>query len=138
MSKTWVKRTEDVKRDWKLIDAEGQSLGRLASLVVPHLTGKNKADYAPHVQCGDFVIVINADKLKLTGKKSLQKKYYTHSRYVGSLKERQAKDLSSIEMLHLAVKGMLPKNTHRDKVLKRLKIFKQSEHPIQNRKLISV
>lgn len=138
MSKTWIKRTEDVKRDWKLIDADGRSLGRLASLAVPHLIGKNKPDYTPHVQCGDFVIVINADKIKLTGKKMEQKKYYTHSRYVGSLKERQAKDLSSTELIHLAVKGMLPKNTHRDKVLKRLKIFKQSEHSYQNRKLISV
>ena len=138
MSKTWVKRTEDVKRDWKLIDADGKSLGRLASLAAPHLTGKNKPDYTPHVQCGDFVIVINADKIKLTGKKMEQKKYYTHSRYVGSLKERQAKDLSSTELIHLAVKGMLPKNTHRDKVLKRLKIFKQTEHSYQNRKLISI
>ena len=138
MSKTWVKRSEDVKRDWKIIDADGKSLGRLASLTVPHLTGKNKPDYTPHVQCGDFVIIINADKLKLTGKKRIQKKYYTHSRYVGSLKERQAKDLSSVELVHLAVKGMLPKNTHRDRMLQRLKIFKQSEHSYQNRKPLSV
>lgn len=138
MQKTWVKKTEDVKRVWKLIDADGKSLGRLASLATPHLTGKNKPDYMPHVQCGDFVIVINADKVKLTGKKWTQKKYYTHSRYVGSLKERQAKDLSSSELIHLAVKGMLPKNTHRDKILKRLKIFKQAEHSFQHRKPISI
>jgi len=138
MSKTWIKRTEDVKRDWKLIDAEGKSLGRLASLTVPHLTGKNKPDYTPHVQCGDFVIVINADKVKLTGKKKIQKKYYTHSRYIGSLKERQAKDLSSIELIHLAVKGMLAKNTHRDKILKRLKIFKESEHSFKHRNPVIV
>ena len=138
MLKTWVKRNEDVKRNWKLIDAEGKSLGRLASLAVPHLTGKNKPDYTPHVQCGDFVIVINADKLKLTGKKWSQKKYYSHSGYVGSLKERQAKDISSSELVHLAVKGMLPKNTHRDRTLKRLKIFKTAEHSYQHRKPISV
>ncbi|MBC6415710.1 MAG: 50S ribosomal protein L13 [Bdellovibrionales bacterium] len=128
MSKTWVKKTKDVKRAWKLIDAKGQSLGRLASLVVLHLTGKNKVDYTPHVQGGDFVIVINSDQVKLTGKKRIQKKYYTHSRYVGSLKERQAKDLSSVELIHLAVKGMLPKNTHRKQFLKQLKIFKESQH----------
>ena len=138
MSKTWIKRTEDVKREWKLIDADGKSLGRLASLTIPHLTGKNRVDYTPHVQCGDFVIVINADKVKLTGKKLLQKKYYSYSGYVGSLKERQAKDLSSEEMIHFAVKGMLPKNTHRDKILKRLKIFKQSNHSFEHRKPISI
>ena len=137
-TKTWVKRSEDIQRDWKIVNAEGQSLGRLASLVVPHLIGKNKPDYTPHVMSGDFVIVINSDKVKLTGKKWTQKKYYRHSRYVGSLKERQAKDLSSIELIEFAVKGMLPKNTHRDRALKRLKIFKSTEHKYKDKTLISI
>ena len=137
-SKTWVKRSQDVKRDWKIVSAEGKSLGRLASLVTPHLMGKNKPDYTPHVMGGDFVIVINSDKVRLTGKKLTQKKYYRHSRYVGSLKERQAKDLSSVEMIELAVKGMLPKNTHRDKALKRLKIFKSAEHKYKDKNPISI
>ena len=138
MSKTWVKKTKDIKRKWKLINAEGRSLGRLASLAVPHLTGKNKADYTPHVQGGDFVIVINADKVKLTGKKWTQKIYYSHSRYVGSLKERQAEDISSVELIHLAVKGMLPKNTHRQDILKRLKIFKGSKSSYQDKQPILI
>lgn len=134
MQKTWVKRVEDVKREWKLVDASGKSLGRLASLVAVHLMGKDKADYTAHVMGGDFVIVINSDKIRLTGKKWTQKKYYKHSRYVGSLRERQAKDLPSTEMVELAVKGMLPKNTHRDRSMKRLKVFTGSAHKYEDKK----
>ena len=134
MLKTWVKRQEDVKREWKLVDAKGQSLGRLASSVANLLIGKDKPDYTPHVMGGDFVIVLNSKQVQLTGKKWTQKKYYKTSRYIGSLKERQAKDLSSQELIQNAVSGMLPKNTHRPRALKRLKIFEGSEHSYQDKK----
>ena len=103
MSKTWVKKPEDVKREWKVIDAKGKSLGRLASLTANLLIGKNKADYTPHVMGGDFVIVLNSNQVRLTGKKWTQKKYYTKSRYVGSLKEKKAKDIPSYELIKEAV-----------------------------------
>ena len=134
MSKTWVKKPEDVKREWKVIDAKGKSLGRLASLTANLLIGKNKPDYTPHVMGGDFVIVLNSSQVQLTGKKWTQKKYYTKSRYVGSLKEKKAKDISSYELIKEAVSGMLPKNTHRPRALKRLKIFEGTEHNYQNKK----
>ena len=134
MFKTWVKKPADVQRDWKLVDAKGQSLGRLASGIANILTGKSKPDYTPHVMCGDFVVVINSNQVQLTGKKWTQKKYYKHSRFVGSLKERLAKDMPSDELIKQAVKGMLPKNTHRPRALKRLKIFKDSKHNYENKK----
>ena len=137
MSKTWVKKQEEVQRDWKLINAEGQSLGRLASAIANLLIGKGKPSYTPHVMGGDFVVVINSDQVKLTGKKWTQKKYYKHSRFVGSLKERRAKDVPSAELIQLAVRGMLPKNTHRPRALKRLKIFTGSKHNFENKKLVS-
>ena len=132
--KTWVKKQEDVQRNWKIVDAKGKSLGRLASAIATLLIGKNKLDYTPHVMGGDFVIVLNSSQVKLTGKKWTQKKYYKHSRYVGSLKERRAKDVPSQELIQQAVSGMLPKNTHRPRALKRLKIFKGSEHNYEGKK----
>ncbi|MCY4321297.1 MAG: 50S ribosomal protein L13 [Bdellovibrionaceae bacterium] len=134
MLKTWVKKVKEVQRDWKIIDAKDQALGRLASHVANLLIGKSKADYTPHVMGGDFVIVINSNQVKLTGKKWSQKKYYTKSRFVGSLKEKLAKDLSSEELIRHAVGGMLPKNTHRPRALKRLKIFKDSSHNYEDKK----
>ena len=134
MLKTFVKKQEDVQREWKVIDAKGKPLGRLASIIANLLIGKNKPDYTPHVMGGDFVIVLNSKQLKLTGKKWTQKKYYKHSRYVGSLKEKQAKDLPSHELIQHAVRGMLPKNTHRPRALKRLKIFEGAEHNYQDKK----
>ena len=134
MLKTFVKKQEDVQRGWKVIDAKGKSLGRLASATANLLIGKNKPDYTPHVMGGDFVIVLNSSQVKLTGKKWTQKKYYKHSRYIGSLKERLAKDVPSQELIQQAVSGMLPKNTHRPRALKRLKIFEGAEHNYQNKK----
>ena len=134
MSKTWSQKDEDVKRGWRILDAEGKPLGRLASRVAKILIGKDKAQFTPHVMGGDFVIVINSDKIKLTGKKLLQKSYYRHSRFIGSLKEKKAKDMPSEELLKKAVQGMLPKNKHRPKALKRLKIFKDSHHKYQDKK----
>ena len=134
MSKTWTQKPEDVQRSWKTLDASGKSLGRLASVTAKLLMGKDKAQFTPHVMGGDFVIVINSDKVKLTGKKWTQKTYYKHSRFVGSLKERKAKDVASTELIRKAVQGMLPKNSHRPKALKRLKIFKDSNHNYQDKK----
>ena len=134
MLKTFVKKQEDVQRGWKVIDAKGKSLGRLASATANLLIGKNKPDYTPHVMGGDFVIVLNSSQVKLTGKKWTQKKYYRKSRYIGSLKERLAKDVPSQEMIQHAVSGMLPKNTHRPRALKRLKIFEGTEHGYQDKK----
>ena len=134
MLKTWVKKEKEVRRDWKLVDAKDQPLGRLASHVANLLIGKSKPDYTPHIMGGDFVIVINSNQVKLTGKKWSQKKYYTKSRFVGSLKEKLAKDISSEELIKQAVGGMLPKNTHRPRALKRLKIFEDSSHEYEDKK----
>ena len=134
MSKTWTQKPEDVQRSWKMLDASGKSLGRLASVTAKLLIGKDKAQFTPHIMGGDFVIVINSDKVKLTGKKWTQKTYYNHSRFVGSLKKRKAKDIASTELIKKAVQGMLPKNSHRPKALKRLKIFKDSNHNYQDKK----
>ena len=109
--KTFMAKKSDVKRDWYVIDAEGQTLGRLASKVATVLRGKHKAIYTPHVDCGDYVIVINAEKVKLTGNKLDQKMYYNHSGYPGGLRERNAKVMIEKypeEMVERAIKGMLP------------------------------
>lgn len=134
MSKTWVQKPLEIQRNWKLLDASGKSLGRLASVTAKLLMGKDKPQFTPHVMGGDFVIVTNSDKIKLTGKKWIQKTYYKHSRFVGSLKERKAKDIPTDELIRKAVQGMLPKNSHRPRALKRLKIFKDSHHSYQDKK----
>ena len=134
MSKTSILKTEDRKRSWKVIDASGKSLGRLASSISKILMGKDKVHFSPHILCGDFVIIINSDKIRLTGKKWTQKTYYKHSRFVGSLKETKAKDISTPELIKKAVAGMLPKNSHRQRNLKRLKVFKDSQHSYQDKK----
>ena len=105
---------------------------RLASSVAKILMGKDNPRFSPHLLSGDFVIIINSDKVRLTGKKRAQKTYHTKSRFVGSLKEKRVKDLSSSELIRQAVKGMLPKNSQRPKFLKRLKIFKDSQHSYSN------
>ena len=134
ISKTWTQKPESVQRSWKILDAANQSLGRLASETAKLLMGKGKPQITPHVMGGDFVVVINADKIKLTGKKWTQKIYYRHSRFVGSLKEQKAKDIAKPELIKKAVQGMLPKNSHRPRALKRLKIFKDSKHNYQDKK----
>ncbi len=120
------------KRDWHLVDLDGQTLGRAASNIAKILMGKHKADYAPHRDAGDFVVAINANKIKVTGQKLTQKIYYHHSGYDGNLKEfslqvMMAKDPRKV--IEHAVSGMLPKNKHRDLRLKRLKVFVGSKHP---------
>ena len=132
MSKTWT--AKEVQRSWKVLDASGKSLGRLASVVAKLLMGKDKPEFSPHIMGGDFVIVVNSDKIQLTGKKWTQKTYYKHTRFVGSLKEKTAKDIPTPELIRKAVQGMLPKNSHRPKALNRLKIFQDSKHNYEDKK----
>ena len=132
--KTWSQKPAEAKKAWRLIDASGRPLGRLASEAAKLLIGKGKPGYTPHVAGGDYVLIINSDKVALTGKKWTDKKYYSRSRYIGSLKERAAKDLKTEDLIQKAVKGMLPKNKHRALSLKRLRIFKGAEHPFADKK----
>ncbi len=131
---TYMAKQEEVKRNWYIIDAEGENLGRLASKIAPYLTGKNKPIYTPHVDSGDFVIVINAEKVNLTGKKWEQKKYYHHSQYPGGLKETTYEELRKQKpefIIKKAVEGMLPKNKLGRRMITRLKVFAGSEHKHQ-------
>ena len=129
--KTYSTKLTDIKRQWHLFDLQGKILGREATKIAELLIGKNKIYYTPHLDCGDYVVVINADKVRLTGSKEQQKKYYRHSGYPGGLKvvsfqEQMAKD--SRKVISLAVSRMLPKNKLQKQRMKRLKIFKGKEH----------
>ena len=131
MSTTLV-RKEDVQRKWYIVAAANQPLGRTAVTVANILRGKVKADFTPNVDCGDYVIVLNADKAILTGKKLDQKYYRHHSGWIGGLKETKYKTLMAERpefAMELAVKGMLPKNTIGRAALGRMKVFKGTEHP---------
>ena len=123
---------EKIERKWYVVDAEGQTLGRLASEVAKVLRGKNKPEYTPHVDTGDYVIVINADKIKVTGKKLDQKMYYHHSDYVGGLKEATLREMMQKKpekVIELAVKGMLPKGPLGRSMIKKLFVYAGAEHP---------
>ena len=131
MSTTLVKPAE-VERKWYLLDATGKSLGHVAAEAAVLLRGKQKVDYTPNVDCGDFVVVINCDKAVLTGKKAEQKKYYRVSGWIGGLKETKARDMMAARSdyaVELAGKGMLPKNTLGKNALTRLHLYKGAEHP---------
>lgn len=131
MKKTHHTRKEDVKRSWYLVDADGKVLGRMASRIAGDLMGKKKVDYSPHTDMGDYVVVINAKKVDLTGRKKEQKVYYKHSNYPGGLKITKIKKLleeNPGEVVRRAVYGMLPKNRLQAKRLKRLKIFEGEKH----------
>lgn len=122
------------QRNWYVLDVQGKSLGRAASKAAFMLRGKHKPTFTPHVDMGDFVIVINAEKVGLTGKKLEQKRYYRHSQWPGGLKEETAKHLlerKPEELVRLAVKGMLPKGRLGRKLLRKLKVYTGSEHPHQ-------
>ncbi len=124
--------TNKVDRKWWLIDAKDKILGRLASQIAVLLMGKHKPTYTPHIDSGDFVVVVNADKIKVTGKKMTDKIYYWHSGYPGGLKQRTLKQMlekNPTRVLYLAVKRMLPKNKLQAKRLKRLKIYASEDHP---------
>jgi len=132
--KTFHLRKEDVDRRWYLVDAEGKVLGRLASEIAKILRGKHKPVFSPHLDVGDFIVVVNAEKIRLTGDKWRKKLYYRHSGYPGGLKVITAEQLLSKrpqELIRLAVKGMLPKNRLGRKLLKKLKIYPGPEHPHQ-------
>ena len=130
--KTFMQRKEDVARDWFVIDANGQTLGRLATRVANVLRGKHKPTYTPHIDGGDYVIIVNAEKIKLTGNKLNDKIYYNHSRYTGGLRERTAKEMVEkypVEMVERAVKGMLPKGRLGRQMYKKLFVYDGENHP---------
>lgn len=129
--KTYMAKPEEIERKWYVVDAEGLVLGRVASRIASVLRGKNKPTYTPNVDCGDFVIVINADKIVLTGKKLEQKYYRYHTGYVGGLKEIQFKKMMEKcpdKVVFNAVKGMLPKNSLGRNMAKKLKVYAGNEH----------
>ena len=130
--KSYMARPAQVERRWHLIDAEGQTLGRLATEIARLLRGKNKPQYTPHVDTGDFVVVVNADKIAVTGKKLDDKRYYRHSGYPGGLRSRSLREQLErrpTEVVRMAVKGMLPRNRLARQQLTKLKIYAGPEHP---------
>ena len=130
--KTFMQTKETVTRDWYVIDATDIPLGRVAAKAASMLRGKHKATYTPHIDCGDNIIIINADKVLLTGNKLEEKKYYNHSRYAGGLRTRTAKEMVEnypVEMVERAVKGMLPHNRLGRAMYKKLFVYAGSEHP---------
>lgn len=130
--KTYFATKDDAERKWVLIDAKDKVVGRLAAEIASILRGKNKPQYTPHADVGDFVVVINADKVRLTGKKWEKKRYYRHSGYMGGLKVTVAKDMADKkpeEILKHAVKGMLPKNSLGKAMFKKLKVYAGDNHP---------
>ena len=130
--KTFMAKPGEVERKWYVVDATDMVLGRLASNVAAVLRGKNKPIFTPNVDTGDYVIIINADKVRLTGKKLEQKYYRYHTGYIGGLKEIQYKDMMEkkpVLAVELAVKGMLPKNSLGRKMFRKLKVYAGSEHP---------
>jgi len=130
--KTFLPSEKDIKRNWWLVNAEGLELGRLASRIALLLQGKRKRIYTPHIDTGDFVVVVNAEKVKLTGRKLDTKIYYHHSGYPGGLKSRTARQILESHperLIQLAVKRMLPKNKLGRKMFRRLKVYRGPEHP---------
>ena len=128
---SYMQKKETVERKWYVIDAEGKSLGRVASLAAKYLRGKHKPTYTPHIDCGDNIIIINAEKVNLTGNKLENKMYYNHSQYLGGLRERTAKTMKEnypIEMMERAVKGMLPHNRLGRQMFKKLFVYAGNEH----------
>ena len=130
--KSFMQKKETVNRKWYVIDATDKPLGRVATLAATYLRGKNKPTFTPHIDCGDFVIIINAEKVNLTGSKLDNKIYYDHSGYTGGLRERTAREMKEkypVEMIERAVKGMLPHNRLGRKMSKKLFVYSGSEHP---------
>ncbi len=131
---TYMAKPNEIEREWFVVDADGKALGRLASKIAQVIRGKHKPIFTPHVDTGDFVIVINADRVKLTGNKWKQKKYYRHSGYPGGLTEITYDELLKKDpefIIKKAVKGMLPHNKLGDKMIKKLKVYAADEHPHQ-------
>ena len=139
--KTFMQKKETVTRDWYVIDAEGLPLGRVATKAANLLRGKHKVTFTPHIDCGDYVIIVNADKVKLTGNKLDQKMYYNHSGYPGGLRERNAKTMLEkypVEMVERAVKGMLPHNRLGRQTYKKLFVYAGAEHKHTAQKPVSI
>ena len=130
--KTYSAKPGEITREWYLVDAEGKTLGRLATQIADTLRGKRKPQYTPHVDTGDFVVVVNAEKIQVTGNKLDQKRYYRHSGYPGGLRSRTLREQLErrpTEVLRVAVKGMLPKNRLARQQITKLKIYAGPEHP---------
>ena len=128
---SYMQKKETVERKWYVIDAEGKALGRVASLAATYLRGKHKPTYTPHIDCGDNIIIINAEKVNLTGNKLDKKMYYNHSQYLGGLRERTARTMREeypVEMIERAVKGMLPHNRLGRQMYKKLFVYAGNEH----------
>jgi large subunit ribosomal protein L13 len=129
---SYVQKKETINRKWYVIDAEGKPLGRVASKAAHILRGKHKATYTPNIDCGDFIIIVNAEKAVLTGNKLDKKMYYNHSGYPGGLRERTAREMQEnypVEMVERAVKGMLPHNRLGRQMYRKLFVYAGSEHP---------
>lgn len=134
---TYMAKPHEVEHKWYVVDLDGKVLGRAAAQIAKILMGKHKSEYTPHVDTGDYVIVVNADKVVLTGKKLDQKVYYRHSGYPGGIKATKARDLLAKHperLVYLAVKGMLPKNRLGRRMLKKLKIYSGPNHPHEAQK----
>lgn len=134
---TFMANPDKISRQWYVVDAKGVTLGRLASEVAAVLRGKNKAVFTPHIDCGDYVVIVNADKIKVSGKKLEQKIYYNHSEYVGGMRETTLKDMLAKKperVVELAVKGMLPKGPLGRKMYKKLHVYAGPNHEQQAQK----
>ncbi|MEX2103454.1 MAG: 50S ribosomal protein L13 [Gaiellaceae bacterium] len=132
MQRTWTAKKDEVERRWYVVDAEGQTLGRLATRIADTLRGKRKPQYTPHIDTGDFVVVVNAEKIAVTGKKLDDKIYYRHSGYPGGLRQRTLGEQLArrpTEVIRKAVKGMLPRNRLARQQLTKLKVYAGPEHP---------
>ena len=130
--KTLSTKPADVTRDWFVVDADGKTLGRLATEIAHRLRGKHKAEYTPHVDTGDYIVVVNAEKIQVTGNKAKDKMYYTHSGYVGNLKSisfEKLIDKAPERVIQNAVKGMLPRNPLGRDMFRKLKVYAGNEHP---------
>jgi large subunit ribosomal protein L13 len=131
-SKTYLAKEGEIARNWWIVDANGKNLGRMATRIATVLRGKHKPTFTPHTDVGDFVVVVNAEKVEMTGSKFTEKKYYRHSRFFGSLKSRSAEEMRSFDpafIIEDAVKGMLPKNKMARHLLLKLKAYKGTQHP---------
>ena len=129
--KTFSAKPAEVKRDWYVLDADGKTLGRMATEIASRLRGKHKAEYTPHVDTGDYIVVVNAEKVKVTGKKATDKIYYRHTGYIGGLKEINFEKLQALKpkmIIEQAVKGMLPRNPLGRAMFRKLKIYAGNEH----------
>ena len=139
--KTFVTKPAEVDRQWFVVDAEGQTLGRFASKVATVLRGKHKPTYSPSVDCGDYVIILNAEKIHVTGQRMDQKRYYRHSGYPGGIRSltlREQLEKHPTRAVELAVKGMLPKNALGRKMFKKLKVYAGTDHPHQAQKPVTM